>query len=666
MFGNSAPFSYFPKGFTSEDLPPRRAFQQDEIRESPLRRSDSTRPSGRSIYIQRKEYSETLSQNPDSINVRVEHLFTCEIDGQEVKTVDDCVAKLKNLDAKGRLWHQEMIMEVQGPYLLLNDIETKTELDLVPLSCIVQIKAVLDSCDFNSLLAITVQERSKRNRQCFMFQCEETGADLIKSDLDKAVQRGGGNLDQHREPPDVRNEFEPMTQHRLGSFRQTASPFMQEEWRAPTSDFMAPSWREPDHMPSSRPYSPQVEPMNHLDPYDMQSNPEMDRDKTESQRSTDILNHVLNDLEIFVGKVTAAVNTPGQQGDMGKKKKTKKKKSKKNEPSGPPLNLPSLDEYAFFLQKVKYGFNLLAQLDGILVNPSAPEFVHVLFSILNMTVHQYPFDLPPNVISPLLTDPAIGLLKQNVTPEENQLWMFLGECWNISRSRWPDDNVPDYIPEFYDGWQPPPPPPLPSPSPFQNGPMSRSNSQRFSGRPTLRQPDEFMGNNPWGPSPPPAPSNEPPQSMRVIYNFMARNNQELSVMKGEVVEVIQKAKQWWLVRNARNQEGHIPLNVLESLGNPEPVDDLPSSFQRDPRGPVTLDRSSSPAEVQAWLEYKGFSKITVRSLGVLSGQQLLGMNKQEIRTVCPEEGGKVFFQLQAVKSAIALASEPSGMYNGRY
>lgn len=39
--------------------------------------------------------------------------------------MDDCVAKLKNLDAKGRLWHQEMIMEVQGPYLLLNDIETK-------------------------------------------------------------------------------------------------------------------------------------------------------------------------------------------------------------------------------------------------------------------------------------------------------------------------------------------------------------------------------------------------------------------------------------------------------------------------------------------------------------------------------------------------------------
>uniref|UniRef100_A0A3Q3CZG9 PTB domain-containing protein n=1 Tax=Haplochromis burtoni TaxID=8153 RepID=A0A3Q3CZG9_HAPBU len=179
---------FFFRGFTSEDLPPRRAFQQDEIRESPLRRSDSTRPSGRSIYSMSRHYN---------------HLFTCEIDGQEVKTVDDCMAKLKNLDAKGRLWPQEMIMEVQGPYLLLNDIETKTELDLVPLSCIVQIKAVLDSCDFNSLLAITVQEPDDNCNvdfsSCLLYQ-----ADLIKSDLDKAVQRGGGNLDQHREPPDVR------------------------------------------------------------------------------------------------------------------------------------------------------------------------------------------------------------------------------------------------------------------------------------------------------------------------------------------------------------------------------------------------------------------------------------------------------------------------------
>lgn len=47
---------------------------------------------------------------------------------------------------------------------------------------------------------------------------------------------------------------------------------------------------------------------------------------------------------------------------------------------------------------------------------------------------------------------------------------------------------------------------------------------------------------------------------------------------------------------------------------------------------------------------------TVTSLGVLTGKLLLGMTKDEIRTVCPEEGGKVFFQLQAIKSAIAVSN----------
>lgn len=47
---------------------------------------------------------------------------------------------------------------------------------------------------------------------------------------------------------------------------------------------------------------------------------------------------------------------------------------------------------------------------------------------------------------------------------------------------------------------------------------------------------------------------------------------------------------------------------------------------------------------------------TVSSLGVLTGNLLLGMTKDEIRTVCPEEGGKVFFQLQGIKSAIAVRS----------
>lgn len=54
----------------------------------------------------------------------------------------------------------------------------------------------------------------------------------------------------------------------------------------------------------------------------------------------------------------------------------------------------------------------------------------------------------------------------------------------LVRSRWPED-VPPYIPSFYDGWKPPAPTYRPSSPPqYSAAPITRSNSQRFpSGRP---------------------------------------------------------------------------------------------------------------------------------------------------------------------------------------
>ncbi|XP_060913221.1 epidermal growth factor receptor kinase substrate 8-like protein 3b [Labrus mixtus] len=684
MFGNTGPFSYAPRGFTPDDLPQqRRAFQQDDFKASPLQRNMS-RPSGKSIYLQRKEYSEELNRKPDNLHVRVEHLFTCELDGKEVMTVDGCMAKLKRLDAKGRIWSQEMIMEVQGGYLLLSDIETKAELEVLPLSSIMQTKAVLDSCSYNSLLTITVQERNKRLSQVYMFQCDETGAEIIKNDLDTAVRRGGVEPDV-REPYNIRSDLENLVgQHAPGSFRQAGPrPVQRERSPPPPPDHPPPMWREPgnafENTPSSvihtvstfssstvmlmivsklscpvemlmppQGFSP-PEPLH--DFHDLQISQEVpySPEQTDEERNTDILNHVISDIEIFMEKVSAVLNAQSQE-DTSRKKK--KKKSKKN------VSMPSWEEYTSFLQKIKYGFNLLGQLDGTLTSPTAPEFVHIFFNSLGMIVPQYPEDLPPTVLSPLLTVSTLRLLSQVVSLEEDNLWRSLGDPWNIPRSRWPDDDIPVYIPEFYDGWQPPPPSHMSSRLPYQN----RSNDQRFSPDSLVRE--EPMSNGQWSsPPPPPQPHpTEPPLYMRVIYDFMARSNQELSIMKGEVVQVVQKSKQWWLVRNSQNQEGNVPQHVLETIKSGGPTEDL----HRDTRSALSLDMTSRPAQVRAWLENKGFSKITVNSLGVLTGKLLLGMTKNEIRTVCPEEGGKVFFHLQAVKSAIALASEPSGPYNGQY
>lgn len=106
-------------------------------------------------------------------------------------------------------------------------------------------------------------------------------------------------------------------------------------------------------------------------------------------------------------------------------------------------------------------------------------------------------------------------------------------------------------------------------------------------------------------------------------------------------QVVNKAKQWWLVRNSRGEEGNVPLNLLEPASSDRSMDEPPVSFmdfywettnsvqiwhviissvQYAPRnafGPVTLGMNSSPGEVKAWLEYKGFSRMWVPLQDVL-------------------------------------------------
>ncbi|XP_061910703.1 epidermal growth factor receptor kinase substrate 8-like protein 3 [Entelurus aequoreus] len=659
------------RGFSPEELPQSRwAFQQDDYRGSSPKSPERSlsRPTGKSIYMQRKEYSEVLNRQPDNLHTRVEHVLTCELDGHQMITVDDCVAKVKKLDAKSRLWPQEMIMEVQGGYLVLCDTQTKAELEVVPVTNIQQTKVVLDSCSYDSLLMVTARERSKRFPQVFIFQCEETGAELLKSDLDKFVQKGGGQVQPRFEQTVQRSNSENTIGLRSpGSFQQErphqsslpppGRPLPQWTDREPDnfnqagprvgpwernpqrSERPLPQWTdpEPEDIPPPSYYTPKKEAAYRREVGGAHGRADVS-EQTDVGRNTDILNHVLDDLETFIGKVFAATDvTPPQQSDKGKKKGVFKKKSSRS--TAAPL--PPTQEFVSCLQKIKYGFNLLGQLHGSLSNPSAPDYVHILFTSLATILPHYHAQLPPTVVSPLLTEAALRLLRQVVGPEEDQLWRSLGDSWNIPRSRWPDD-VPPYLPEFYSSWQPPAPH-KPAQLPYQNDHVSRTNSQRYP------------------PGEPPGYTREGSELMRVMYDIVARNNRELTAMKGDVVEVVQKSKQWWLVRNQHGEQGNVPQNVLEPIRRGIPVEDMRSS-----RGPAPLNMMSSPAEVRAWLQHKGFSKITVASLGVLTGNMLLQMSKDEMRIVCPEEGAKVFFQLQAIKSAIALASEPSGLYDGRY
>lgn len=55
----------------------------------------------------------------------LQHLFTCDLDEKELRSVADCVERLKVVDGMGHVWGQNMRLEVRGANLLLTDIETK-------------------------------------------------------------------------------------------------------------------------------------------------------------------------------------------------------------------------------------------------------------------------------------------------------------------------------------------------------------------------------------------------------------------------------------------------------------------------------------------------------------------------------------------------------------
>eukprot|EP00069_Balaena_mysticetus_P005810 bmy_04985T0 len=332
---------------------------------------------------------------------------------------------------------------------------------------------------------------------------------------------------------------------------------------------------------------------------------------------------------------------------------------------------PSEAEFVDCFRKTKLAINLLAKLQKHIQNPSAAELVHFLFGPLDLIVSTCGGpDIARSVSSPLLSRDTVGFLRGHLVPKEMALWESLGETWTRPRSEWPrEPQVPPYVPKFQSGWEPPldvlqeapweveglasAPGDEPTPvsrTSFRNSPKHGLTSEPTPQGDVLPQVSSPHAHRGYEPAPAMA------KYVKVLYDFTARNANELSVLKDEVLEVLEDDHQWWKLRNRSGQAGYVPGNILAEArpedalleqgvkywGPASPTHKLPPGFagnkgelmqhmdevndelikkishikvqptrhfrvERSQPVHLPLTYESGPSEVRAWLEAKAFS-----------------------------------------------------------
>ncbi|XP_054421079.1 epidermal growth factor receptor kinase substrate 8-like protein 3 [Pteronotus mesoamericanus] len=597
-----------------------------------------SRPSSKAIYMHRKEYSGSLASEPIYLQHRVEHLMTCKLGIRGVQDPKDALQRLQEMDAQGRVWSQDLFLQVRDGWLQLLDIETKEELDSFHLDSVQAVDVAPNAGSYNNVLAVTVRESGPPGSSTLLFQCQEVGAQRLKTSLQKALEEeregsrplfGAPHQGQDRwqgTPPE-----RPLPKERTRPLEQGPPP--EEPYRMAKEHNTQPSPRPLSRHPSAR--EPRAFPPP--PPRQAPSPPDPARDEA-------VLNHVLADIELFVGQLKEA------EANASQKTKTRLGKKKDKRQGG-----VTQMQYIDCFQKFKYSLNLLGKLATYLQDPSPNELLRILFHTLNLVLTKCPErGLAAQVISPLLTREAVNLMQLYLSPPDISLWESLGAAWTTSQDNWTGNEPPPYQPTFYDGWQ------IPEPSNQALAGHQDSTSFQWdrdrvrSGGPSSLAQEETCNHGPRSGDPNLVPFTPRPVKealrMQVVHEFEARNPKELTVGQGEVVEVLDHSKRWWLVRDKTGESGYIPSNILVALQS----DANASQSQSPPWAPM-LRLSSRPEEVRAWLQAENFSTVTVKTLGSLMGTQLLHMRPGELEMLCPQEAPRVLARLEAVRRTLGIS-----------
>lgn len=315
-----------------------------------------------------------------------------------------------------------------------------------------------------------------------------------------------------------------------------------------------------------------------------------------------ILNRCFDDIEKFIARLQHSAAAFREL-----EKRRRSRKSKRKDLGDGMLSMrakpPPEREFVDILQKFKLSFNLLAKLKAHIHDPNAPELVHFLFTPLALIVDashdsHYGPNLPAKVLAPLLTANAVDLLVNCLTSKESELWHSLGDAWYVPSEDW-KGYIPPYRPVFMDGWSP-------SVTYSEGGegqPLeddlepAEEDAVDHGGYPKeeeslaedIGEEEEEDGSFQMAEDEQRSWLSELTRRgarvVQVTYPRTANNEKELSVVRGEFLEVVDDSRKWWKTRNARGQLGHVPHTIVTGQdGSNRPSPQTADWVQRERRG----------------------------------------------------------------------------------
>ncbi|XP_018565007.1 epidermal growth factor receptor kinase substrate 8 [Anoplophora glabripennis] len=505
----------------------------------------------------------------------IEHLATFTVTKETgIIYPADGMRRLLQLEKTNGIWSQKMQLCLDNSWVLIMDYETGSVMERFPANSIQEPTAFMSQDPMemynNILVFIVTNSNQSHPPEMHIFQCQSISAqdlveDLMQLRMGKALTRSRKSSippPSHKPPQNVINPSRDVTRDYHGS---------DSELTANNDD-------------SSSTTSEKYE------------------------RDVTILNHCFDDIEKFIARLQHAAAAAREL-----ERRRKNRKTKKRDMGDGMLTMrtkpPPEKEFIDIFQKFKLSFNLLAKLKAHIHDPNAPELVHFLFTPLALIVeasHDTYFDqhLPHNVIAPLLTREAVNLLMNCVTSKETELWHSLGSAWLMPRDQY-KGHVPSYHPVFMDGWSPEYPVIDELDSNIENKSYQHDsqysgdyNDYQSSSQDNILMYDRSSNSHRHQPEKDLSPTmgdstrsdisvdsiernggdergfgrnqesfledlqNRGANIVQVTYPRTANNDKELTVVRGEFLEILDDSRKWWKARNSRGQVAHVPHTIV--------------------------------------------------------------------------------------------------------